>query len=142
MNFTINLLLPLITLFAMNLSIYRVLKNLRNPASTTAPGANASGKQHQLGLVFLKNGPYSAFFRLFLAFQTNITILTTNICEKCYVSSSIHCRDLNPHPLEHKSPPITTRPGIPPKVYLIFTLIFNAKKLTLSQGFESNSYSF
>ena len=36
MNFTINLLAPLVTLFAMNLSIYRVLRNLRTPASSSS----------------------------------------------------------------------------------------------------------
>ena len=29
--------------------------------------------------------------------------------------SSIRCRDSNPRPLECESPPITTRPGLPPK---------------------------
>ena len=33
--------------------------------------------------------------------------------KKCH--SSIHCRELNSQPLEHESPPITTRPGLPPK---------------------------
>ena len=28
--------------------------------------------------------------------------------------SSIQCWDLNPRPLDHESPPITTRPGLPP----------------------------
>ena len=32
---------------------------------------------------FCKNGPIQAFFHLFSSFQTNITIFTTNICEKC-----------------------------------------------------------
>ena len=59
---------------------------------------------------FFKNGPSSASF---LSFQTNITILTTNKCEKC--PSSIRCWDLNQHPLEHESPPITTRPGLRPE---------------------------
>ena len=30
-------------------------------------------------------------------------------------ASSIRCWDLNPQPSEHESPPITTRPGLPPK---------------------------
>ena len=50
-------------------------------------------------------------FRLFLSFQANITILTTNKYEKC--PSSIWCWDSNPQPLGHESPPITTRPGLP-----------------------------
>ena len=28
--------------------------------------------------------------------------------------SSIRCRDSNPRPFKHESPPITTRPGLPP----------------------------
>ena len=50
-------------------------------------------------------------FRLFSSFQTNITILTTNICEKMLCWR----RDSNPQPLEHESPPINTRLGLPPK---------------------------
>ena len=43
----------------------------------------------------------------------HITIFTTKMyVKKC--SSSSRCQDLNPRPLEHKSPPITTRPGLPP----------------------------
>ena len=49
-------------------------------------------------------------FHLFLPFQTNITIFTANKCEKC--PSSIWCQDSNSRPLEHESPPITTRPGL------------------------------
>ena len=47
------------------------------------------------------------------SFQTNITMLTTNICEKMLFPSSIQRRDSNPEPSEHESPPITTRPGLP-----------------------------
>ena len=52
------------------------------------------------------------FFDNFQSFQTNNTIFTTNICEKC--PSSIWCRDSNPRPSERESLPITTRPGLPP----------------------------
>ena len=62
-------------------------------------------------------------FRLFLSIQTNITIFTTNICEKC--TSSIWCWDSNPQPSKHESPPMTIRPGLLsylnnllPKIYL------------------------
>ena len=48
---------------------------------------------------------------IFGLFHTNIiTIFTTNKCEEC--PSNIRCRDSNPQPLEHESPPITTRPGL------------------------------
>ena len=50
----------------------------------------------------------------FWSFQTNITILTTNIFEKMLWPSSIWRWDSNPRPSERKSPPMTTRPGLPP----------------------------
>ena len=52
--------------------------------------------------------PLFAYFRLFkptLQFLQQINV-------KKY-PSSIQCWDLNPQPLEHESPPITTRPGLP-----------------------------
>ena len=55
------------------------------------------------------------FFVYFRSFQTNNTILTTNQCEKMSCPSSIRHWDSNPRPLECESPPITTRPGLPPK---------------------------
>ena len=57
-------------------------------------------------------GTTPAFFSFFRSFQTNNTILTANMREKC--PSSIWCWDSNPRPLECKSLPITTRPGLPP----------------------------
>ena len=49
----------------------------------------------------------------FWSFQANIiTNFITNICEKC--PSSIRCGISKPWPLEHESPPITTRPGLLP----------------------------
>ena len=59
---------------------------------------------------FLKMAFLGLCFNLFSSFQTNITILTTNICEKS--PSSIRCWDSNPRPFEHESPPITTRSGL------------------------------
>ena len=46
-------------------------------------------------------------FPLFSSFQTNITIFTTNKCEK--YPSRIRRWDLNPQPLEQESHPMTTR---------------------------------
>ena len=63
-----------------------------------------------------KMGHPRPLFRLFLSFQTNITILTTNIREKMLRPSSLRCRDSNPRPLEHESPPKSTRPGLPPNM--------------------------
>ena len=57
----------------------------------------------------------SPLFRLFLSLQTHITNFTTNTyVKKC--PSSIRCWDSNSWPLEHESPPITTRPGLLPLV--------------------------
>ena len=64
------------------------------------------------------NGPSSASAS-FSSFKTNITILTRNKCEKC--QSSIWCWDSNPHPLKLVSPPITTRPGLPPSRCFLYS---------------------
>ena len=63
-------------------------------------------------MFFLKWANPGLFFVYFRSFQTNITIFTTIICEKC--PSSIPCRDSNSRPSERESLPITTRPGLPP----------------------------
>ena len=49
---------------------------------------------------------------LFSSFHTNIIILQQIYVKKC--SSSIQCRDSNQQLSEHKSCPITTRPGSRP----------------------------
>ena len=53
-------------------------------------------------------------FHLFLSFQTCIQAIftTSRYVKKC--PSSIRYRDSNSRPLEHESPPITTRPVLPP----------------------------
>ena len=61
-------------------------------------------------------GQPQPLFHLFSSFQTNITILTTNKCEKC--SSSIWRWNSNSQPSDYESPPITTRPGLLPNVSL------------------------
>ena len=69
------------------------------------------------------------FFVYFRSFQTNNTIFTTNQCEKCPNDHSVPilCQDLNPRPFIHELSPITTRPGLLPKValYLIVKTIGN-----------------
>ena len=69
--------------------------------------------------LFILNGPTPASFYLFSSFQTHITIFTTIKCEKMSWPSSIQHWDLNPQPLDSKSPPITTRPGLPPRLHLL-----------------------
>ena len=63
----------------------------------------------------------------FVYFQTNITIFTANKCEKC--PFSIRCWDSNPWPSVYDSPPITTRPGLPPEI--------SQKLATLNINFDS-----
>ena len=53
--------------------------------------------------------------------QTSLQFLQQIYVEKC--PSSIRCRDSNPRPLEHESPPITTRPGLPPSFIYSYNLI-------------------
>ena len=62
----------------------------------------------------LKMGRTRPLFRLFQSDQSNITIFTTNQCEKC--PSSIWHWDSNSQP-----PPLTTRPGLPPKLWNIYS---------------------
>ena len=64
-------------------------------------------------------GQPQPLFSFILSFQTNITIFTANKCEKSL--SSIWHWDSNPQPLEHESPPLTTRPELP-RTWLIIIL--------------------
>ena len=64
------------------------------------------------------------FFIYFRSLQTNITIFTTNQCEKMSCPSSIRRQDSNPRPLERESLPITTRPGL-----LFLIIAFQIMKL-------------
>ena len=53
------------------------------------------------------------FFHLFLVLSyKHYKILQQIYVNKC--PAGIRCRDLNPRPVEGESPPITTRPGLPP----------------------------
>ena len=62
--------------------------------------------------IFLKNGPTPASFSFIFVFSNthyNLFIQQMNV-KKC--PSSLRCQDSNSRPLEHESPPITTRPGL------------------------------
>ena len=61
---------------------------------------------------FFLNGPSPAYFLFIFVFSNNHYNFTTTKCEKCPYGS--RCRDSNPRPSEHESPPVTTRPGLPP----------------------------
>ena len=52
-------------------------------------------------------------------------MFTTNYGEKC--PSSIHCKDLNPRPHKHETPPITTRPALPPVYNFLYNVVFKTK---------------
>ena len=74
-----------------------------------------------LCMAFYKNGPTPAsFLFIFALFKQTIQFFTTNQCEKMSCPSSIRRKDSNPWPLERESPPITTRPGLPPKFNTFF----------------------
>ena len=72
----------------------------------------------QQNMFFIKMGHSRPLFVYFQPFQTNITILQQIYVKKC--PSSIWCRDSNSQPLEHKSSPITARPGLSPKQQNMF----------------------
>ena len=78
-------------------------------------------------IIFLWANP--GLFFIYPVFSNKHTILTTNIYEKC--PSSTRRRDLNSQPSDYKSPPLTTRPGLPPNFSKCLRRIFkNAKKET------------
>ena len=72
------------------------------------------------------------FFSFIFVFSTKHQFnFTTNICKIC--PSSVWCRDSNPQPSEHESPPITTTPRFPSKKYFSFFFIlppFDVTSLT------------
>ena len=69
-------------------------------------------------------GHSQPLFRLFSFFQTNISIFTTNICEKMSIQQ-VRCWQSNSQHSVHESPPITTRPGLPP----LHKFVFDAGKI-------------
>ena len=57
-------------------------------------------------------GQHRPLFCLFSVFSVKHFNFTTNQCEKC--PRSIHRQDSNSQPSYYESPPLTTRPGLPP----------------------------
>ena len=74
-----------------------------------------------LFLSFFEMGQPRPLLVHFRSFQTNNTIFTTNHCEKC--PSRIGRQDSNPWPLEHKSSPISTGPGLSSSVHLSLSFL-------------------
>ena len=60
----------------------------------------------------LKNGTTPASFHLLSSFQTHLIFYNKYVCEKMSIQYMVP--GLNSQPLEPESPPITTRPGLPP----------------------------
>ena len=96
---------------------------------------SALNEPHRNGInffFFLKNGPTPASFCLFSSFQTHITNFTTNMnVKKC--PSSIRRWDSNSQPCDYESPPLTTRPGLPPSSSL--------RSFWKSRSLQKQSYS-
>ena len=76
--------------------------------STSDPSESYYGRRGD----FKKWANPGLFFVYFQSFQKTIQFLQQINVKK--FPSSIQCRDLNPEPLEHESPPITTRRGASP----------------------------
>ena len=66
-------------------------------------------------VTLLKNGPTPASFLLIFVFSNkHYKFYNKYECEKC--PSSIRHRDSNSQPSDYESPPLTTRPGLPPNI--------------------------
>ena len=65
------------------------------------------------------NGPTPASFIVYFGLfkQTSLQLLQQIYVKIC--PSSIWCQDSNPRPLEHESPPMTTRPKLPPNEVIV-----------------------
>ena len=68
---------------------------------------------------------WASFSFIFGLFRQTLQIFTTNVCEKC--PCSIWHRDSNPRPQERESPPLTTRPGLPPSKKKCLFAIFKVQ---------------
>ena len=72
-------------------------------------------------LFFYKMGQPRPLYRLFLVFSyKHYKFLQQIYVKKC--PTSIRCPDSNPQPSECESPPITTRPGLPPRKKIIILI--------------------
>ena len=87
-------------------------------------------------------GQPQPLFRLFSVFSNkHYNFLQQIYVKKC--PSSLRCRDSNPRPSEHESPPITTRPGLPPSAILVYSISYDAscsKKVNLLRPKTGSAY--
>ena len=84
--------------------------------------------------VFLKNGPSPASFSfIFVSSNKHYNFYHKNM-RKILCPSSKWRRDLNPWPSEQESPPITTRPGLPPTYLkvIVWIILKNSQEINLS----------
>ena len=87
--------------------------------------------------VLLKNGPTPASFSFIFGLSNkHYKFLQQIYVKKC--PSSIWCWDSNPRPSGHESPPITTRPGLPPSLILQQFILTMCKKIFYSSNLIKN----
>ena len=90
---------------------------------------------------FKKMGHLRPLFIYLHLFKQTLHFFTTNKCEK--YPSSIWCRDSNQWPLEHESPPITTRPGLPPVTRVVAAAVLDTPLVSLfHEKVNCNSQQF
>ena len=91
----------------------------------------------------VKNGPspgsFSFIFRRFKHTIVKIVLQQINV-KKC--PSSIRCWDLNPQPLEHESPPLTIRPGLPPIFAQVILLFLSRGSNSVRVDFSKSGLRF
>ena len=82
--------------------------------------------------IFFKRWANSGlFFVYFRSFQTTNIFFYNKSMWKNSCPSSIQRRDSNPWPSEHEPPPITTRPGLPPKSSLLIPSLATYNSLSI-----------
>ena len=79
-------------------------------------------------MFYLKMGQPRPLFHFFVYSNNTFYNFLQQINVKKY-PSSIWCRDSNLQPLEHESPPITTRPGLPAIVHYGSRAVLNISTL-------------
>ena len=77
-------------------------------------------------LMFFLNGPTPASFSfIFVFFKQTLQFFQQINVKKC--PSSIRRQDSNSQPSDYESPPLTTRPGLPP--YMCFMILVEKTKI-------------
>ena len=87
---------------------------------------------------FFKWANLGLFFIYFHHFKQTLQFLQQINVKKC--PSSIGRRELNSQPSDYKSPPLTTRPGLPPLTYFLCGKAFH-RRLVVNIACEDAPYS-